>query len=391
MSYTFFWDRANILNIIYKNYEHCSTNIMFDIIRIKQWWFDMKKNIKEFVRSCSKCQLVVKLRDIKCDEMHSSETWSDKSQSFERWSLNLIKSLLKTDDDNKWIVIAINYNIKWSVARAISKTIAKALADFVINDMYKNYETFKEIIIDRNINLWTSVMNMTFKLLKIKHRNTISYHSRTNEIMKRFNNTLNQMLIKYCIKQLIKNWNKYFNQALFVTRIRTHTIIDFSPFYLLYGVNPRLPDDAAKFTFDLYNERINSASFFSKDRTETFKKIMQRANENKAAWDAKIKNEVFEFDEMILIRIKKFKKFEIDWYESYEIVRKKILNIYVLKLLENSFNKYLISDDRMKLIYVNKAILKDWRMFRSRERFRKHALSKNDENKIKRKRERSRK
>ena len=30
-------------------------------------------------------------------------------------------------------------------------------------------------------------------------------------------------------------------------------------------------------------------------------------------------------------------------------------------------------------------------MFKSRERFRKHALSKNDENKIKRKREKSRK
>ena len=94
---------------------------------------------------------------------------------------------------------------------------------------------------------------------------------------------------------------------------------------------------------------------------------------------------------MILIRTKKFKKFEIDWYESYEIVRKKILNIYVLKFFESSFNKYLINNDRMKLIYVNEAISKDWRMFKNREKPRKHALSENDENKIKRKREKSRK
>ena len=45
----------------------------------------------------------------------------------------------------------------------------------------------------------------------------------------------------------------------------------------------------------------------------------------------------------------------------------------------------------MKLIYVNEAISKDWRMLKDRERFRKHALSENDENKIKKKRERSRK
>ena len=84
--------------------------------------------------------------------------------------------------------------------RTILKTIAKTFVDFVINDMYKNYETFKEIITDKNVNLWTSVMNMTFELLKIKHRDTISYHSRTNEVVKRFNDIINQMLIKYCIK-----------------------------------------------------------------------------------------------------------------------------------------------------------------------------------------------
>ena len=67
------------------------------------------------------------------------------------------------------------------------------------------------------------------------------------------------------------------------------------------------------------------------------------------------------------------------------------MNIYVLKSLENSFNKYLINDDRMKLIYVNETISKDWRMFKSREKPRKHALSENNENKIKKKRERSRK
>ena len=103
----------------------------------------------------------------------------------------------------------------------------------------------------------------------------------------------------------------------------------------------------------------------------------------------KVKNEIFTSDEMILIRIKKFKKFEIDWYKSYEIVQKKILNIYVLKFFENSFNKYLINNDRMKLIYVNKTISKDWRMFKNQKRFRKHALLKNDKNKIKKKRERS--
>ena len=34
----------------------------------------MKKDIKKFVPSCSEYQLIIKSYDIKCNEMHSSET-----------------------------------------------------------------------------------------------------------------------------------------------------------------------------------------------------------------------------------------------------------------------------------------------------------------------------
>ena len=37
---------------------------------------------------------------------------------------------------------------------------------------------------------------------------------------------------------------------------------------------------------------------------------------------------------MILIKIKKFKKFEINQYEFYEVIRNENLNIYVFKSLE---------------------------------------------------------
>ena len=37
--------------------------------------------------------------------------------------------------------------------RAISEIIAKTFADFIINDIYKDYKVFKKIIIDRNVNL----------------------------------------------------------------------------------------------------------------------------------------------------------------------------------------------------------------------------------------------
>ena len=269
---------------------------------------------------------------------------------------------------NKWIVIVIDYAIKWFVARVIFEATFEILTDFVINDIYRDYETSKKIIIDRNVNLWASVMIKTFALLEIKHKDITFYHSKTNEIVKRFNDVLNHMLIKYCIENFIKEWNIYLNQILFVTRVRTHTTIDFSSFYLFYEVNSTLFDDVEKSIFDLYDEKINSISFLSRERAKAFKKIMQRVKKNKAVWNAKIKKEIFHESDKILIRIKKSKKFEIDWYDFCEIIRNEILNIYVFKSFEKSSNKYLISENRMKLINMKEEMNKNWRMFRDRER-----------------------
>ena len=124
-------------------------------------------------------------------------------------------------------------------------------------------------------------MNKAYELLETKHKETTLYHSRTNETVKRFKNILKRMLSKYCIDQFIKNWNIYLNQILFATRIRTHITTNFSLFYLLYNINSSLFDDANESILVDYDERVDSASFLSKERVETFKKTMQRAKKIK--------------------------------------------------------------------------------------------------------------
>ena len=101
ISYTKFWARVDFLNTIYKTYDHCFYETMFDIIRVRKWWFDIKKNIKHFVRHCFECQLTIKFRNVKRDVMHFNEIWSDRSQFFEKWNLNFIDSLSATIKDNR--------------------------------------------------------------------------------------------------------------------------------------------------------------------------------------------------------------------------------------------------------------------------------------------------
>ena len=75
---------------------------------------------------------------------------------------------------------------------------------------------------------------------------------------------------------------------------------------------------------------------------------------------------------MILIRTKKLKKFELNWYNLYKIIRNEIFNIYIVKFFEKNFNNYLISENRIKLTCVEKNdIIKNWRLFRDHKRSKK--------------------
>ncbi len=361
--YTEHWARSDLLNQIHNQYGHVAHETMFDIIRVRQWWPGMRQDIRHFVQHCSACQLAAKPREVYRDEMHPSHTWKDRSQPFERWGLDLIGVLPTTENGNRWIVTAIDYATRWPVAESLKDATAETLADFVVRRIYRDYGTPKEIITDRGANLWAPAMGLVFKRLGTKHRGTTPYHPRTNGAVERYNGVLGQMITKYLIGHPIKDWDKYLEQALFATRIRTHSTTKMSPFYLLYGVNPTLPGDASMPTPDRYDERIDPAPFLSRERAAALQSTMTKALENKKKWDSQVNDkDKFQVGDWVLIRTKKPKKFEVHWYGPYQIVRKEILNTYLLKAPGGAAHKYLISGDRIKKARVEGRVTRGWRM-----------------------------
>lgn len=357
------WAQSDLLNKIHSQYGQVAHETMFDIIRVQEWWPGMRQDIRHFVRHCSNCQLAAKPREVFRDKMHPSHTWQDRSQPFKCWGLDLIGVLPMTANGNKWIVTAIDYSTRWPVAESLKDATAETLADFVVRQIYCDYRAPKEIITDRGANLWASAMGLVFERLGMKHRGTTPYHPRTNDAVERYNGVLGAMLTKYLVNHPIKEWDQYLEQALFATRICTHSTTKMSLFYLLYGVNPRLPGDASMPTPDRYDRRIDPAPFLSQERAKALQSTMTKALENKKNWDAKVNNkEKFDVGDWVLIRTKKPKKFEVHWYGPYQIVRKEILNTYVLKAPGGATHNYLISGDQIKKARIEGRITRGWRM-----------------------------
>ena len=142
----------------------------------------------------------------------------------------------------------MDYAILWPVARAIPDATSEALTDFLFERIYLDYGAPKEIVTNQGKNLWAPAMETLLKRLNVKHRGTTTYHPRINSAVESFNSTLGKMLTKYLINRPTNQWDLYLDQALFSFKVQTHSTTRFSPFFLLYGHEPKLSTDEAGLT-----------------------------------------------------------------------------------------------------------------------------------------------
>ena len=162
-------------------------------------------------------------------------------------------------------------------------------------------------------------MSQFLSKLNVKHRGTTPYHPRTNGAVESLNGTLGNMLTKYLLNRPRSHWDRYLDQALFAARIRTHSTTRFSPFYMLYGRQPRLPMDENGITPLTDNVREDKLPLFETLRMEALRNTEERALKNKQAWDAAITPIQYKPDDYVLVRAENQLKWQGKWFGPYRV------------------------------------------------------------------------
>ena len=97
---------------------------------------------------------------------------------------------------------------------------------------------------DARPNFLSSIVKEVCKLMNTRKANTTAYHPQTDGLVERFNGTLAEGLSMY-VSGNQKDWDRHLPLVLFAYRVSPHASTRESPFYLLYGREPRLPIDAS--------------------------------------------------------------------------------------------------------------------------------------------------
>ena len=354
---------------------------LLDVLRRRVFWPSMAQDIPKWLRNCPECQL------------HSNDNRNRPQEPlhplaivppFYRWGLDFIGILPPSVNGNRHILVAIDHSTKWPVVQAVKNCDAKTVAEFLLKSIVLPFGVLSEIVSDRGPAFTESTLREYLNSMQVKHLLTSSYHPRTNGVTERFNGLLSKMIHKYLSVEPRGNWENYLDTALLACRIRAHRATGFSPFFLVYGQQPRMPGDELLPSMsdldeiDLVGERLSQLEILQRKRKEAQKSLEKQRESMKIEYSKKLikKTTIKEFD-LVLIRNEARLKFEPRWLGPLRIRSKHPNGTYSLETLAGIPHATKVHHDRLRKvngelqagfrITTKKLENKPWRNIKKRE------------------------
>src|SRR6266542_1682992 len=252
--------------------EHFRLKATLTKLKKRYYWPKIKDDIKSYIQTCDQCQRRGKITDE--NELHSIKI----KEQFYQYGIEIVGSLTETSRGNKYIVVAIDYFIKYPKARALANANARNVANFLYEDIICRHECLRRIISDRGTHFNNQIIENLLKRFKIRHNLSTPYHPKTNGLVERFNKTLCESLAK--LNEERENWDQYILPTLFAYRTKINKSTQFTPFYLTYGRKVKLLfDDDGNETEITLNDRVKEMSI---DLTQAKEKVIENIEKSQS-------------------------------------------------------------------------------------------------------------
>ncbi|XP_074327740.1 uncharacterized protein LOC141665652 [Apium graveolens] len=106
-------------------------SLAMKVLRQGYYWPTMKEDATNFVKACDRCQRFANYSSMPATLLTPmASPWP-----FAMWGIDLIGELPKAKGDVKYVVVAVDYFIKWVEAMPLATITAKKIRDFVFNSI----------------------------------------------------------------------------------------------------------------------------------------------------------------------------------------------------------------------------------------------------------------
>lgn len=343
-------ERCAKVKQLHEGIGHFKFDSLKDIISLRFWWPNWQLTVKEVIQQCPKCQM---------DESANTKVKLPLNPlppaplPFMRWGIDFVQDLPLTDSGNRHIITAIDYATRWVVTKAVPSRTSAEMVKFLYDHILIPFGCPQELISDRASAIVAGALPGYLAIQGIKHKATTPYHPQTNGMVERMHCSLTHAITTLSNSKA-NCWDDYLAQATFALRVRKHAVTGFSPFQLLYGIEPTIPGDTLRPLTTLESteldeelepprrdfDNLQRARGLAYSRSEKQAEMMRQRHQFVEESDAY----KFKINDWVKLKNHQSNKFEYEWKGPYWICDVGFPGTYYLqdfsgRTLPNTYNE----------------------------------------------------
>ena len=163
-------------------------------------------------------------------------------EPFERVAMDIIKPLPRIARDNRYILTVVDHFIKHAEAYALQDQEAATVACVFLNECVARYGVPYILHTDQGTNFESNLFKELCKMLGILKTRTSPYHPQCDGQVESMNRTIIEHLVLNTANPA-DTWDLNLGLALMAYRSEVQTSTGFTPHFLMYGREMRLPID----------------------------------------------------------------------------------------------------------------------------------------------------
>ena len=334
------------LVIIKENHEspvggHKGVTKTYNRIRNLYHWPNMKKDVRQHIKTCISCQKKKLVRIKTKEPMIITDTPLD---AFDKISMDIVGPLPPTKSGKSYILTIQDNLTKFSLAIPLVSFTSEEIAQAFITHFICQYGCPKAILTDQGTSFISSLMQKFAKALNIKQYKTSAFHPQSNGSLERSHHVLVEYLKHYITKE--KQWDQWLPQAMFSYNTSIHEGTKYTPYELIYGKKARqpsslIPNDSLA-TYPDFVDRLVTKLF--NIRKMGRHNLTNSKHTQKYYYDRKVSSVNYHKGEQVLVLKPKRDKFSDEYDGPYTII----------EILKNNNVKIAVSPRRTKVVHQDR-------------------------------------
>ena len=215
---------------------HLGRNKTYKSIKERFWWKNMCADVRDKVRGCLYCQRRKPRRPLRAGLARSVRS----KYPFQRIHVDVISKFAQdTDTGVDRMLTGVCAHSGYALAEPVTNESTKTFEDFLVSEVVCRHGVPEVIVTDRAKGFMAKVIKSIGTRLGYKHIPTLGYMPQANAKVERFHAYLATAMTVYTRDK--PTWRDRIPMILFAYNTSVHATSGVSPYYVVYGRQPRLP------------------------------------------------------------------------------------------------------------------------------------------------------